>query len=409
MPFFASVGASQLAIGTGGFSPGVGPQDTAASSAAGSLGTSTVTSNTASTSVSGQRVTFNPLGGGGINYSISTGSLPPGFSLNSSTGAISGSYTVQGRNTPGQVYTFTVRGASQLNPASTSDRTYTVSLSVPFKYKQIVSTSYMVGGYQNGVLWNNCNRIVHSTDTTTNLGDGNIQNFHYKSGASSTTKVFVWNGGFVTGFNMRTEVISNSGSINFSGANTGTMQDPDFTYAWINGEGCNQVRRWTIATENITADRGNGWSDHAATIFGETRGIWWGNSGQTARFIYSSESYANMGYSAGAHGQQKGLSSKDGKGYGGNQGSYNGGNQFRVTNIETESNITTVGKPITNMGEENFGHGQEKGYCIGTYDGAQNNRAFILTYSTNSGFETGSTTQPKGKGGCSSGHMGFRD
>jgi hypothetical protein len=409
MPFFASVGASQLSIGTGGFSPGVGPQDTAASAAAGSLGTSTITSNTAASSVSGQRVTFNPLGGGGISYSISSGSLPTGFSLNSSTGAVSGSYTVQGRNTPGQVFTFTVRATSQLNVASTSDRTYTISLSVPFKYKQIVSTSYMVGGYQNSVLWNNCNRTVHSTDTTTNLGDGRIQNFHYKSGVCSTTKVFIWNGGFVTAFNMRTESISNSGSINFSGSNTGSIQDSDFIYGWINGEGCNQVRRWTIATENVTADRGNGWSDHAASIFGETRGIWWGNSGQTARFIYSSESYANMGYSAGAHGQQKGLSSKDGKGYGGAQGSYNGGNQFRVTNIESESNITTVGKPFGNMGEENFVHGQEKGYCIGTYDGAQNNRAFVLTYATNSGFETGSTTQPKGKGGCSSGHCGFRD
>jgi hypothetical protein len=125
--------------------------------------------------------------------------------------------------------------------------------------------------------------------------------------------------------------------------------------------------------------------------------------------IHATDSYSSMGYSAGAHGQQKGLSSKDNKGYGGNEGNYNGGNSFRVTNIETESSITTVTKPMTNMGEENYVHGQDKGYCLGQYDGAQNNRTFILTYATNSGFETGSTTQPKGKGGCSSGHCGFRD
>jgi len=410
MPFFASVGASQLAIGTGGFSPGVGPQDPAASAAAGSLGTSTITSNTAASSVSGQRVTFNPLGGGGITYSISSGSLPTGFSLNSSTGAVSGSYTVQGRNTPGQVFTFTVRATSQLNAASTSDRTYTISLAVPFLYKQIVSTSYMVGGYQNSVLWNNCNRTVHATDVTTNLGDGLIANFHYKSGASGTTKVYVWNGGGVTAFNMRTETRSDSGSFTPGASNSGTIQDSDFNRAWINGEGVGQIYRWVFATEGSQAALGNGWNDHAAAIYGETRGIFWGNSGQTQRLIFSTESVANMGYSAGAHGQQKGLSSKVGKGYGGAQGNYNGGNQFRVTNIETESGITTVSKPFGNMGEENYVHGQDKGYCIGTYDGGgQNNRAFILTYATNSGFETGATTQPKGKGGCSSGHCGFRD
>jgi len=409
MPFFASVGASQLAIGTGGFSPGVGPQDTAASAAAGSLGTSTITSNTAASSVSGQRVTFNPLGGGGITYSISSGSLPTGFSLDSSTGAVSGSYTVQGRNTPGQVFTFTVRATSQLNAASTSDRTYTISLAVPFLYKQIVSTSYMVGGYQNSVLWNNCNRTVHSTDVTTNLGDGLISNFHYKSGASGTTKVYVWNGGGVTAFNMRTETRSDSGSFTPGATNSGTIQDSDFNRAWINGEGVGQIYRWVFATEGSQAALGNGWNDHAAAIYGETRGIFWGNSGQTQRLIFSTESVANMGYSAGAHGQQKGLTSKVGKGYGGNEGNYNGGNNFRVTNIETESGIRTLGKPFGNMGEENYVHGQAKGYCIGTYDGAQNNRAFILTYATDTGFETGSTTQPKGKGGCSSGHCGFRD
>lgn len=408
MPFFGTIGGSQP-VKPGIVSPGVGPQDTAASSTAGSLGTSTVTSSSAASSVSGQRDTFNPLGGGGITYSISSGSLPPGFTLNASTGSVSGSYTVQGINTNGIVYTFTIRATSALNPASTSDRTYTVTLSVPFKFKQIVSTTYMVGGYQNGVLWNNANRTTHSNDNTSNLGDGYIQNYHYKSGVSSLTKVFVWNGGFVTAFNMRTDTRSDSGGINFSGSNTGSIQDSNFVYGWINGEGCDQVRRWTISSESVTANLGNGWSDHAASIFGETRGIWWGNSGQTARFIYATESWAGMGYSAGAHGQQKGLSSKDGKGYGGNEGNYSGGNNFRVTNIETESSAGTVGKPITNMGEENFCHGQDKGYCLGTYDGAQNNRSFILTYSTNSGFETGGGTQPKGKGGCSSGHCGFRD
>ncbi len=353
----------------------------------------------------------DPFGRGRTTFSL-TGEIPTQATFNQSTGTITFASSFGAINQSAQLYNLTVT-ATEINPNSARtqsvSRSFVLNMTTPFKFRQVVSTTYMVGGYQNGVLWNNCNRTVHSTDTTTNLGDGYIQNFHYKSGASTRTKVHIWNGGFVTAFNMRTESQSNSGSINFSGSNTSTIQDSDFQYAWINGEGCNQNRRWTIASESITADLGNGWSDHSAAIFGETRGIYWGNSGQTQRLIFATEAVANMGYSAGAHGQQKGLSSKDGKGYGGAQGNYNGGNQFRVTNIETESNISTVGKPFGNMGEENYVHGQDKGYCIGTYDGAQNNRSFVLTYATNSGFETGATTQPKGKGGCSSGHCGFRD
>lgn len=371
-----------------------------------------VTGNRTTTTTLG---TFTPLpdpfGRGRTTFTLS-GDIPTQASFNQSTGVITFAASFGNPNRANQLYNLTVT-AQEINPNTSRiravSRNFVLNIATPFKFRQVVTTSYMCGGYQNSVLWNNVNRTTHSNDTTTNLGDGFIQNFHYKSGVCSTSKVFIWNGSFVTAFNMRTETRSDSGSVNFTGANTGSIQDSEFQYGWINGEGCGQVRRWTIASESVTADLGNGWNDHAAAIFGETRGIWWGNSGQTARFIYATESYAAMGYSAGAHGQQKGLSSKDGKGYGGNEGSYNGGNNFRVTNIETESNIRNVGKPFTNMGEENYVHGQDKGYCIGTYDGAQNNRSFVLTYATDSGFETGSTTQPKGKGGCSSGHCGFRD
>jgi len=353
----------------------------------------------------------DPFGRGRTAFSLS-GELPTPATFNQSTGVITLASSFGAINSANRVYNLTVT-ASEISPNSgrirAVARAFNFNLATPFKFRQVVTNSYMVGGYQNSTLWNNCNRTVHSTDTTTNLGDDKVQNYHYKSGCSGQSKVFIWAGSFVTAFNMRTEVRSDSGSVNFTGANTGTIQDSEFRFAWINGEGCNQVRKWTLASESVTSDLGNGWSSHASALHGETKGIWWGNSGETARMIHATDAYSSMGYSAGAHGQQKGLSSKDNKGYGGNEGSYNGGNNFRVTNIETESNISTVGKPISNMGEENYVHGQDKGYCIGNYDGAQNNRTFILTYATNSGFETGSTTQPKGKGGCSSGHCGFRD
>ncbi len=353
----------------------------------------------------------DPFGRGRTTFSL-TGDIPTQVSFNQSTGVITFASSFGNPNRTNQLYNLTVT-ATEINPNSARtrsvSRSFILNMATPFKFRQVVTTTYMLGGYQNSVLWNNVNRCTHNNDTTTNLGDGYIQNYHYKSGATGISKQYIWNGSFVTAFNQRTETRSDSGSVDFSGANTSTIQDSDFIFAYINGEGCGQNKRWSFATESVQANLGNGWGDHSAAIFGETRGIYWGNSGQTQRLIFATEAVANMGYSAGAHGQQKGLSSKDGKGYGGNEGSYNGGNIFRVTNIETESNITNVGKPFGNMGEENYGHGQDKGYCLGTYDGAQNNRSFILTYATNSGFETGGTTQPKGKGGCSSGHCSFRD
>jgi hypothetical protein len=367
----------------------------------------------------------DPFNRGATKFQLASGQLPPGYFLNENTGAVSGSFdgilkhsrgTVDNSltfiNAPQRVFSFSITasdGHPAMDKSNTVTQNFTITINVPFKFRQVVTRNYMIGGYQNSTLWNNVNRCLHSTDTTTNLGDGLIQNMHYKSGACSTSKCFIWNGGFVTAFNMRTESRSDSGSINFSGSNTGTIWDSEFKYAWINGEGCNQVRRWSIATESVQSDRGGGWSSHAASIVGENRGTWWNNDGYTTYFVYATETEAGNPTSAGAHGQQKGLSSKNGRGYGGNEGSYNGGYNWRVTNDTNGARISIVAKFHANMGEENYGHGQDKGYCLGQYDGAQNNRSGILFYATDSGYETGSSTQPKGKGGCSSGHCGFVD
>ncbi len=409
MPFFGSLGGNQLTKGTGGFSPGVGPQDTSASAAAGSLGTTTVTGDSSASSVSGTRATYIPTGGGGVTYSISSGSLPPGFSINSSTGTVSGSYTVQGQNAASQTYTFTVRATSQLNSASFSDRTYTITLSTPWRYRQIINYNYMHGGYKNSSLWSNVNRTVVSTDTTTNLGDGNIDNFHYKSGASGNSRCYIWNGG-ATAFNMRTETKQNSYSGGGGGGNNGCVHN-EKNHAYVMGEGTGQVVKWSFASESNAAGLGAGWNDHAAGISGEDRGIYWGNSGQTQRVYFPTDSVANMGYSAGAHGQQKGLMAKTGYGYGGNEGGYSGGYNFRRTLIASETQSNTYTKPGGwGYGEENFGMAQNKGYMLGQHDpSGQNNRSYAYVYATESGYQNGGTMEPKGHDGCSSGHVGWRD
>lgn len=365
------------------------------------------------TAVDGEETTIvinasDPTAKGSLRYTISSGSLPPGFTINEDSGRITGKYLLQGINSNGTVYTFTVTATTR-NPGgiqTSSSRTFTITLGVPWLYRQVLTTSYMCGGYKNSTLWSNVNRFVHSTETAVNLGDNNIDNFHYKSGASGLSKVFIWNGS-TTCFNMRTEVKANSGQ-NPGAGNNGTAFDPDRTYAWVNGEGVGQVKKWTFSTESF-ANQGNGWNDHAASFSGEFRGMFWGNSGQTARVIFATDAYANMAYSAGAHGQQKGLMAKTGFGYAGAQGMYSGGSQFRRCNIETESQSNTYTKPW-DCGEENFTMGQVKGFMLGQHDpSGQNNRSFAYTYATDSGYQGGSNMEPKGQAGCSSGHFGWRD
>ena len=407
MPFFGSLGGNQLAKGTGGFSPGVGPQDTSASAAAGTMGTTTVNGDATATSVSATRVTYDPFGAGAITYSIVSGSLPPGFSINGSTGNVSGSYTVQAQNSTSQTYSFTVRATTPTG--NTSDRAYTISLSTPWRYRQIITRNYLAGGYKNSTLWSNVNRTVVATDTATNLGDGNIDNYHYKSGAAGNTRLYIFNGGN-TAFNMRTEVKQNGFSGGGGGGNNGTVFN-ERNHAYVMGEGTGQVVKWSFSTESNAAGLGNGWGSHAAGISGEDRGIYWGNSGETQRVIFNTDSIANMGYSAGRHGQQKGLMAKTGYGYGGNEGDYAGGFNFRRTLIATESASNTYTKPGGwGYGEENYGMAQNKGYMQAQHDpSGQNNRSYAFVYATDSGYQNGTTMEPKGKDGCSSGHMGWRD
>ena len=378
-----------------------------------SNGTSTLTtvSQTSGVSAAVNIGSFAPLGNlyGRGRTTFSVNNLPPGLSF-SNSGVLSGSTVVGALNSPSVTYQFSITATETVpgSPISTSTtREFQLTVLTPWKYRQIITTGYMAGGYKDSSLWSNVNRVEHATDTSTNLGDGTIDNFHYKSGATGLSKLYVWNGS-TTAFNMRTEVKQNSGPTPGAG-NNGTVYN-EVSFAYANGEGVGEFKKWRFSDETFISNLGSGWTDHAAAISGEYRGIMWGNSGQTQRIIYSTDSIAGMGYSAGAHGQQKGMMAKTGFGYGGAQGTYNGGYTFRKTNIESESSAGGYNKPRSNCGEENFGMGQDHSYMIGNYDGGgQNNGSFKYTHATDSGFNGGAAMEPKGHGGCSSGHMGWRD
>lgn len=66
------------------------------------------------------------LSGHSLAYSVASGSLPPGCSLNSSTGAITGTNTTSGNNT----YSFTLRATD--NAGNTADRAFTITTQVNY-------------------------------------------------------------------------------------------------------------------------------------------------------------------------------------------------------------------------------------------------------------------------------------
>jgi len=97
-----------------------------------------------------------------------------------------------------------------------------------------------------------------------------------------------------------------------------------------------------------------------------------------------------------------------GKGYCGNEGTYNGGYNLRRWNVFTETNIGNVAKPHPNCGEENFTMGQDHQYMLGTYDGLQSNNSWKFSYTTDSGTVNPTGLPPGVNGGTSSGHCGWR-
>jgi hypothetical protein len=393
--------------------------DTPVSELSGTLGTTIVQgtgdtiANTSATRISGQRGTSDPFHNGAITYSISSGALPPGFTLNSTTGQITGIYTASGVNTDGQVYTFAVRATdASIGAPSFSDRTYTVTLSVPWLYRQIITTLYMVGGYKDADAWSNANRFPRATETCTNLGNGCINNYNYKSGMCSDNNGYIFGAGGghavslnqTSKFSHRTEVkVTNPGAPGYSCGNTYTAFAPDRNRSFTTGEGVSNMFRFTASTEAYST-LGGGQGGNAAGVSGENKGIFWGDANRSINF--STEAQATISMVGGAHGQQKGLSSKLNLGYGGNEGTYNGGFNHRKINITNET-YGTITKILPDCGEENYAMSQDRGYILGEYNGAQNNNCGRLIYATDA--RAALATSVQGNNGASSGHCFWRD
>ena len=292
-------------------------------------------------------------------------------------------------------------------------------MTIPFLNRTIISNGYMQGGYKSSAAWNNMNRTITATDTTYNLGDGAIEAaFNYQPGACSKEYAYVFGAGgghavssnYTIAFNMYTEQqatdISRSLAVNRH--NFGTLFQEHY-YAFMGGGGLSVYEEYNLTTKTYIGQLG------ATSLTGatwgmstETYGIQY-NGGSSNTFTFATRTQSTRGGTQpGNSHQQKSVQSKLGYAWAGNEGTYAGGNTFRITNFTTNTTAGGFSKPVTNSGEENFTMGQDHQYMLGMFNGLQNNISWKFNYATESGFQGGASMEPKGKAGASSGACAWR-
>jgi len=296
----------------------------------------------------------------------------------------------------------------------------------PYLYRQIITTGYIAGGYKSAVPWRNVCKLNQSTDTSSSLGDLLQTTHNYTSGAHNRDHAFMFAGGahggsytYTSCFNMRTDttLTKNTGmDLSLTGSDPGCIQE-EHRRAWIAGTLASaSIHRWDLVTEqasttfasSILQNTGIG----AASHYTDTKGHFWGDTPTNMKLTFATETQSS-GSNAGFHSQQHGLSSKLGFAYAGNEGSYQGGFNFRKWNYTTE-NITTssILKPIGNSGEENTVTGQANAWVLGLYAAsAQTNQSYKMTFATDTGTVGGAGMEPSAPGiaGRSSGWGYWRD
>ena len=381
-----------------------------------------------------------------VNLSF-TGSLPNGIFYNVQTGVISGnvplppdqfigssSDDVYARNegwnlpntyggSPSKTFSFSIK-AEDVVPGigivDTKVRNYTLTLTVPFLYRQILTKGFSISGYRNSTVYNNVNSINHSTDTTTDLGGVLPRAFNYKGGTSGHSIHYMFGASnahattsnYTGAFNMRTNTNwGNRMNSNYNRQNASAMFQ-EWYWCWLSGSQTDLTEEFNLTTETRTSSNigSQGNSSYSWSMSGETFAITY-EPGFQRTFTYATRTFAGRSQTAPSnHSQQKSHQSKVGYAWAGGDGSYNGGYFFRktnmVTNVLTSSNVGS--KPHGNTGEENYDMGQDHGYACGTYNGAQNNLGWRWNFATDSG-ATNSNMYRKGIPGSSSGTGGWVD
>ena len=228
--------------------------------------------------------------------------------------------------------------------------------------------------------------------TSGSVGQDNptSQGITYGTGASNPASSDIYLAAGVGGWAM---------NVQRDGCGSGTNQIGQEAY--ITGGGSAVTNRLHFGTEIMytTADSGMS-GNYASAAHGQVEAFF--NVAGTKKYMkYSDQSWTAYTSTQGTDGHAKYLSTKKGWHYIG-QGSNTSSSSFTKFSESTRTDIVTNLSRGFNAGEENHQMGQEKGYCLGEYDGQQNNKSWYINYSTDTLTLLGAAGRPKGHYGMSS-------
>ena len=374
-----------------------------------------------------------------LSYVVTSGSLPKGVTLNSSSGVLSGSFNIGARQAPSQTFNFGITAKDSLGNSS-SENQYSLTVTTPYFYRQILTTGYSIGGYKSGTAWKNVNRLIMASEITVDLGDILPASHNYHCGACGpdhqyTTGLTTGGGTNVVGqktqkLNMRTETCANSNDHAYSGgamavwAGNDGYQTSIYCGGGTTGTNADKIQKMPIATDtwaNISATLANttqysnaitGSTELYAAMSGASSSAWDGATVITQKFVYSTDTMAS--WTAGSpmtnSPQDKVLSSKLDRMYGGTGSGTPGSTGWTKTIWSTDAQYT-ISKP-SNSAEQNYIMGQDRGWYVGSYNsvsGGQINESMRLIYAVDISSIANTGTQRKGTTGASSGTTGWRD
>ena len=282
---------------------------------------------------------------------------------------------------------------------------------------RIITHGFTAGGYKDSSPWKNVNRTNHSNDATTDLGDKMSEAMCYGDGGSSDTHLYVF--GLDSSFQgnnndaWRMQLSNESGTamndtMGSDKEDLGCMVDYSHGGAniYTNGGANTTVDRFAFNNHSRSAASASPTGGHyTSSAQGRLRG-WTSIDSDKHYYTFASDTW-NTGWPSGVtvpgtNGWGKANSSYLGNFYMKNQG--NCGQPICKQNDYTGAQISVYN--VDSSGEENYQQGSFKGYCLGHYNGAQNNNSYKMSYTSDTYSMGSNSMEPKGHDGMSSAAMG---
>lgn len=278
---------------------------------------------------------------------------------------------------------------------------------------RIITHGYVGGGYKDSSPWKNVNRTQHNNDTSSDLGDIMSKAMAYGDGGSSDTDFYVFgmDNGFAGTNNdvWRMQMSTESGTsmddtMGSDKEDLGVFIDYHHGGGnlYTNGGSNSTVDRFAMNNHSRSAASSSANGGHyTASCQGQYRG-WTSIDSAKEYYTFATNTWNSWtGTVPGTNGWGKANSGYLGNFYMKNQG--NCGESMCKHNDTTGAQISTYN--VDYSGEENYQQGTYKGYCLGHYDGAQNNQSYKMSYTSDT-HQMMSSLEPGGHAGMSSAGMG---